>query len=595
MKKIYINLIGTDGSGKTTISESLANSLEDKCQVIWCGAESIIMWPLRLVLNFLASFKSEHSSNKNYVTDIDKKKKIASRSTLLTQIYIKLILLDYTLQYKWKMWKTRKSQYVVLDRYFFDVAVNLAIRLGWKSDELIVFIEKNLHRFHLPEIRAWVKVPPEVSMSRKDDVPDIAYLQLRIDYYKSISDRFGFIELDGEKDITENVEMLTSELNTISSHKSIMYVHSNNEDVGGADFCLYRLADEFKKRGHHVTCALRLSSSIINNYRASGIPVYNKSFSRPQLSRGLVSILLLPFKSLLDVVYFLSLFRSQSPDIVHVNDLYDFAPAIAGTLLSIPVIYHIRMIRTNKFETLLFHYLVHWFSSISVSVSTPVNEHYFGKSASQGNKHIVIYDWPNDSFLNITKPDSPPEGMDKDKIKVVMVGRLEHWKGQHVFLKAIEILNRKNEIRDVNFYLVGGSVKGQSKEKYSTEIIEKAKQYDNVVYLGARSDVKDILAYSDISVHASVTPDPFPGVALESLLSGAATIGANAGGLTEMIRNEQDGLLFEPGNADELASKLKTLIDSKDLREQLSVSGSNRIALMTDKNLLLDKFSTIYL
>jgi len=594
VKKIYVNLIGTDGSGKTTLSEGLVKELNGEGKMIWCGAESIFMWPVRYLLNLFTKFKTEHSHNADYVQDVAKKKKIASHSSLLSKIYIKMILTDYVIQYKWKMWQTRKSKYVILDRYFFDVAVNLAIRLGWDSDELIVFIEKNLHRFHLPQLRVWVKVPPEVSMSRKDDVPDISYLQLRIDYYESISKRFGFLELDGELNIDNNVSYLKNKLNESAGRKKIMYVHSNNEDVGGADFCLYRLADEFKKKGYQVSCALRLPSFIIDKYRESGIPVYNKYFSRPQLSRGFLSILLLPFRSVSDVVYFIKLFRSQSPDIVHVNDLYDFAPAISGTLLNIPVVYHIRMIRTNKYETVLFRYIVDWFSSTSVSVSTPVNEHYFGKTSSNDVKHQVIYDWPNDAFLGLSKPDVVPDGMNSEKINVVMVGRLEFWKGQHVFLKAVEILNRNNIAEKVSFYLVGGSVKGQSKEKYSNEIIKKAKELKNVIYLGARSDIKEILSFSDISVHASVTPDPFPGVALESLLSGAATIGANAGGLTEMIRDNEDGCLFEPGNAEELSTKLMSLIESETLRKSLSASGTERITKMTDKELLLHKFENVY-
>ena len=594
MKKIYVNLIGTDGSGKTTVSEALVKELNGEAEMVWCGAESIIMWPIRFLLNLLARFKAEHSQNADYILDVNKKKKIASRSKFLTNIYIKMVLLDYVVQYKWKMWKTRKSKYVVLDRYFFDVAVNLAIRLGWSPEELIVFIEKNIHRFHLPQLRVWVRVPPEVSMARKDDVPDISYLQLRIDYYESIARRFGFNEINGELRIEENVSLLKEKLDVIGSHKNIMYVHSNNEDVGGADFCLYRLADEFKHKGFQVSCALRLPSFIIDKYRESGIPVYNKYFSRPQLSRGFISILLLPFRSLLDVVYFLRLFKTQSPDIVHVNDLYDFGPAIAGTLLGLPVVYHIRMIRTNEMETALFRSVVRWFSTTSVSVSTPVNEHYFGKDAAKDKKHQVIYDWPNDEFLGLSKPDKTPDGMDVDKINVVMVGRLEFWKGQHIFLDAIEILNNKEVTDKVNFYLVGGSVKGQSKEKYSSEIIEKAKKIKNVIYLGARSDVKEILSFSDISVHASVTPDPFPGVALESLLSGAATIGANAGGLTEMIRNNVDGYLFEPGNAEELSDKLKSLIESEELRKLFSSSGTKRITKMTDKALLLHKFEEVY-
>lgn len=594
MKKIYINLIGTDGSGKTTISTQLMHSLGNTATMIWCGSESILMKPIRYVLRKINNLKKENVSNACYGADVEKKRQMAAKSVLLKSLYIKFILMDYALQYKWKMFKTRDSKYVILDRYFFDVAVNLAIRLGWTTDELIKFIEQNIHRFHLPEVLVWVKVSSQISMERKDDIPDVAYVEIRLEYYQSIATRFDFMVIDGTEEINKNVKLLRRYVESKSHRRHVMYVHSNNEDIGGADFCLYRLAEEMKKKGLMVSCALRLDTAIMDSYRVSGICVFNKKFSRPQLSRGVISILLQPFRSLMDVFYFIGLYRTQRPDVVHVNDLYDFAPAVAATLMNIPSIYHIRMIRQNAFERILFSNIVNFFSLRSVSVSTPVHDHYFSKPRYSIDKHLVIYDWPNDVMVADTKNSSlVPDGMNSETLNVVMVGRLEWWKGQHIYLEAINQLNVVLNKSNVVFYLVGGTVVGADKEVYSAEVLRKAKQY-NVVYLGSRSDVPDILRFADISVHASVTPDPFPGVVLESLLSGAATIGAKSGGVAEMIRDGKDGLLFEPSDSRDLADKMKYLIESKEARERFASSGRRRILTMTDKTCLLDKFESLY-
>lgn len=595
MQKIYINLIGTDGSGKTSISERLTLKLGSECQMIWCGSESFLMKPIRFFLGLIAKSNKENKINKNYQKDIKRKRKIANRSPLLSAIYIWLILLDYGFQYKWKLFKIRKSKFIILDRYFFDVAVNLAIRLGWTNDELIVFLEKKIHKFHLPELRVWVKVSPETSMERKDDIPDISYIQIRMNFYQSIADRFGFIVIDGEESIDENADLLFNLIEEKKNSKSIMYVHSNNEDIGGADFCLFRLANEFEKKGYQVSCALRLSTNIIKEYRAAGIPVFSKYFSRPQLSRGLVSILMQPFKTVLDILYFSKLYAVQQPSIVHVNDLYDFAPAMAARLKRVPVIYHIRMIRENRLERYLFSHLVDFLSYRSVSVSTPVRDHYFNMSHFSDEKHLVVHDWPNDELVDSTQASNFPSKMHKSALNIVMIGRLEHWKGQHIFLNAIESLNKEHQIDNVFFYIIGGIVQGDSKEQYSNDILYRVKKLKNVIYLGERKDVPDILKSADISIHASVTPDPFPGVALESLLSGAATIGARAGGLTEMIRDGVDGFLFEPGNYSDLSQKIIQLIKSKQLRDDLSKSGRERILNMTNKKRLLHKFELIYI
>lgn len=593
MRKVYVNLIGTDGSGKTTLSEMLTSALGDKSQMIWCGAESFLMKPIRSFLGLFTRTKQEHAANADYKWDLSKKQAIANKSSIMTCVYISLVLLDYKLQYLWKMWKVREAEYIVLDRYFFDVSVNIAIRLGWSPDELVKFIEKHMHKFHLPDLRVWVKVSPEVSMDRKDDIPDISYVQLRLDFYQKIADTFGFYQIDGTQPLETSESQLINYVENIRTKKHVMYVHSNNEDVGGADFCLFRLANEMKKRGMMVSCALRLESFVVDEYRQAGIPVFRKQFSRPQLSRGILSILLIPFKSFMDIIYFRKLFKNQKPNIVHVNDLYDFAPAMAAKTLGIPVFYHIRMIRVNSIETRVFAWLVGLVSYKSISVSTPVRDHYFSNPKYNIEKHIVIYDWPNDLLTDRINTLKKPKDFQPKGVSVVMVGRLEEWKGQHIFLEAVkDVIERVDH--EVTFYLIGGTVIGADKESYAQGVMETASQLSNVHYLGARDDVPNILAYADISVHASTTPDPFPGVVLESLLSKAATVGVNAGGVAEMIRDGEDGFLFTPSNSKELAEKLISLINSEEIRRKFAESGRNRILQMTNKELLLKQFEMHY-
>jgi glycosyltransferase involved in cell wall biosynthesis len=51
--------------------------------------------------------------------------------------------------------------------------------------------------------------------------------------------------------------------------------------------------------------------------------------------------------------------------------------------------------------------------------------------------------------------------------------------------------------------------------------------------------------------------EAFSNVLLEAMACGCSVIGSLVGGIPELIVNEENGLLFEPGNAGELAAKLK--------------------------------------
>lgn len=57
----------------------------------------------------------------------------------------------------------------------------------------------------------------------------------------------------------------------------------------------------------------------------------------------------------------------------------------------------------------------------------------------------------------------------------------------------------------------------------------------------------------------------FCNVALEALAAGKAVVGARCGGIPDLIRHEWNGLLFEPGDVDGLASALRRLIADREL------------------------------
>lgn len=198
-------------------------------------------------------------------------------------------------------------------------------------------------------------------------------------------------------------------------------------------------------------------------------------------------------------------------------------------------------------------------STTSISVSQAVRNHYFPDDHPT-HRALVIHDLGNaalvaddrDPVLTGPRPRDLPTG----GRLVLMVGRIEPWKGQHVFVEAVELLTAAQR-GDAIFALAGESVQG--KEAYFDQIRLRAAAV-GILLLGSRTDVPALLRAADISVHASVSPDPFPGVVVESLLAGAATIAAAAGGAVEMIEDDVHGRLCPPGDSKALAAALSDLL-----------------------------------
>ncbi len=587
-------VVGTDGSGKTTLSERLAKSFTEKRAVrVWLGAESVLMRPVRAGLRFFRNCsRPGDAGGMGYAHEVAEKEELSRRFSWLHGAYLWLLLADYSIQYWFKMIRLRDKELLVFDRCFFDVAVNAAISLGWSLEELSAFVQRHCHRFVFPQVRIFLKVPPSVSLSRKDDIPDRSYLELRMQYYERLSRDFVFTILDGTLPVATTLDTAIRLVEACESEVRVHYVHSNNDDVGGADHCLFRMASEVARRGFSVSASLRLPNALVGEFVRSGVPVVVYPYCRPQLSRGVLRLAWLPFASLWSFYYFLRLFQQLHPSVIHVNDLYDFVPALASKALGIPVVYHIRMIRERALERRVFAWLIRRTAVASASVSKAVRETYFPRGARHrpGHRAEVIYDWPDDDFVDMA-PESLPEEFGGSSIRVVMAGRVEPWKGQEIFVEAVSRLSPRPE--GVGFFLIGGTVEGAEKQDYARKVLERAQEV-GIVWLGERQDVKRLMQWADISIHASTSPDPFPGVVLESLLSESATIAADAGGVVEMIESGLHGVLVEPGDVQGLVEALGRLLADSGTRRRLAKAGRERISRLFRKEEILDQLEELY-
>jgi len=172
--------------------------------------------------------------------------------------------------------------------------------------------------------------------------------------------------------------------------------------------------------------------------------------------------------------------------------------------------------------------------------------------------------------------DAPPAplvhdefGLPAGTLVVTMVGRLQHWKGQHVFLEAAaRVLEQRT---DVHFLVVGATMFGLEPE-YGHElnnIVERKHIGDHVTFTGHRDDVGRILGATDVLVHASITPEPFGQVIVEGMARGKAVIASAAGGPLEIIAEGVNGLLVPPGHAGHLADAIIALLDDPHWRVEL--------------------------
>lgn len=166
----------------------------------------------------------------------------------------------------------------------------------------------------------------------------------------------------------------------------------------------------------------------------------------------------------------------------------------------------------------------------------------------------------------------PLANTNNDKVNTLTIGfvaTISKWKGLHILLEAAQLIDKKKY--PVNYVIVGPFVD----EKYKEEIISLAKGVKNnkISFLGAKKNARELMGNFDILVHCSTEADPFPTVLIEGMYQKCAVIGANGGGVPEIIHNRKTGILHTPGSGISLASAIEELINNESLRTNIAIEG----------------------
>lgn len=151
---------------------------------------------------------------------------------------------------------------------------------------------------------------------------------------------------------------------------------------------------------------------------------------------------------------------------------------------------------------------------------------------------------------------------------IVYAGRLVATKGIRTLLRAML------ELPDIPLYVAGT---GELEE----EMHAYARRHDlrQVTFLGhlERSDLLPLVQSALCTVLPSEWYENYPMSAVESLACGTPVVGSAIGGIPEIVRDGETGLLFEPGNAAELAAKLQALTTQPEYARHLGACGREQV------------------
>lgn len=256
--------------------------------------------------------------------------------------------------------------------------------------------------------------------------------------------------------------------------------------------------------------------------------------------------------------------KNEKVDLIHSNtSVVDFGYRLSK-LLKVPHIWHIREFGEDDFSMYPLCSYRKYFKKICdknnylVCVSKCLMDKFKNKKK---NKIQVIYNGVDSKNIN----DKKKYPTNKDKLICLQTGMINKAKGQDITIKAFEELYNEG-YKNIELLLAG------SGNIYDLGIEKKNRKWLKV--LGQVNNIEDIRKNVNVEIVSS-KKEAFGRVTVEAMMGAIPVVGSNSGGTKELIKDNENGLLYEPGNYEDLKDKIKYLYDNRKEIKRLGVNAYN--------------------
>ena len=181
----------------------------------------------------------------------------------------------------------------------------------------------------------------------------------------------------------------------------------------------------------------------------------------------------------------------------------------------------------------------------------------------------VDYFDPSTKLENEEKKILEKWEINKEKKIILMPGRLTSWKGQELFIEAINLVKIELGYEAFHAVILGSEQGRDLYKKKLTRLMEQHRLNNQIKFIEHCEDMALAYKVSDIVVSASIEPEAFGRVAVEAQSMEKLIIASNIGGSNETIIDGKTGILFESGDATSLSKKIIQAITMDDLSIKL--------------------------
>ena len=257
------------------------------------------------------------------------------------------------------------------------------------------------------------------------------------------------------------------------------------------------------------------------------------------------------------MVFFVIMFkRKRENSLMYINTVLPFSGILAARLMGLPVVVHVHEDRVSprKLNDLLF-YIVNRFTTQIILVSKYLKKNHINTAA----KVDVIY---NAVSLDFESYHNNGKNVSKGDFNVLMLSSLRPYKGVGEFLALAKLLP------DVTFTLVLSESTEDVSEFFSKITVPK-----NINIFPIQKNVHVFYRQASLVINLSdkdVWVETFGMTVLEAMNYALPVIVPKVGGITELVREGENGFLIDSKDTDGLVDKITLLASDSDIWMKMS-------------------------
>ncbi|MCE7059706.1 glycosyltransferase family 4 protein [Dyadobacter sp. CY343] len=353
----------------------------------------------------------------------------------------------------------------------------------------------------------------------------------------------------------------------MEQQKKILYVH-HSRAVGGAQRSLSFLLDQMDSSKYSISVLCIFKGKVLELFEAKPIdlivndsifPFHGSTVTGMSFKIFLSNILRLP-SSL--IAAYRQIIR-EKPDILHLNSTSLFVVALAAKIYSkkIKVVCHVREpLLKNSFSAFVIKHMNHLLVDHFIAI-----DHFTGASMKvKGNMTVIYNSVDFREYHPLVKSSilSNELSLHSESVIFLYLARIVKGNGALELIEAASKL--KEEFPQFKFVLAG--LPENTSDTYANRVKLAAKSNNNVYLMPYRNDITNLIASSHVLIVPFTEPH-FARSIVEAAAMSKPTIGANVGGVNELIVHGKTGYLYE--TLGELVQYCVLLGTSEELRREM--------------------------